>query len=328
MQHSNEISDKKISRREAISSGAGLALTGLIAGFPFTTKASNPSNYNKDQMKTLEGKVALITGAARGIGRSTAQRLARAGADILAVDIAKNIPEVNYDLASEEDLQETKRLVETEGRNCIIMKADVRHFRAMQKAVEISRTELGGLHIVVANAGLTVYGQMLSTITDNQFKTVIDVNLVGAANTLRAAIPHLTEQKSGRIILVSSGAGRMGMPGLAHYSASKWGMFGLMKSAALEIADSSVTVNIVAPGPVETPMADNQAVYSAFVPNNNNPTREDFLDVLAQSNPIPVPWLQPENIAEAIYFFTTDAVKQVTGTSLEISPGEMARNNA
>lgn len=204
----------------------------------------------------LDGRTTFITGAARGIGRACAVRLAREGADIALVDIAE--PEgvdATYDLqlGSQEDLEETQQLVEAEGRRALPIAADVRDREAMANAAERTVDELGGLDVLVANAGLAIWSPFAEMSTE-QWQTVLDVNLTGVANSMWAVLPMVRSQEYGRIIAMSSVGGRAGVAGVANYAATKWGVIGLVKSVALEVGEDNVTVNAVCPTAVETPL--------------------------------------------------------------------------
>jgi NAD(P)-dependent dehydrogenase (short-subunit alcohol dehydrogenase family) len=192
----------------------------------------------------LSGRIAVVTGAARGQGRSHAQALAEAGADVVLTDICRDIDSVPYGLAGEDDLAETAQLVEKTGRRAVVVTADVRQRAAMERVVATAIDELGGLDIVVANAGICGFGEM-PTLTEAQWDDMVAVNLTGVFNTFRAAVPHLVAQGRGRLIATSSGAGRTGTPNLSHYAATKWGVIGFVKSVALEVAAHGVTANVV-----------------------------------------------------------------------------------
>ncbi len=197
-------------------------------------------------MTEYEGKVALVTGAARGIGRAVAVKLAQDGADVALLDVADQIPGYPQPLGTRADLEETAELVRKTGRRALELVADVRDSDAVSAAVTRTIDELGGLHVVVANAGLAVHAPFVSQ-TDESWRLVLDTNLLGAAWVIRAALPHLVGQHYGRIVTVSSVGGRMGVPGVASYAASKWALIGMTKTVALEHAADGITANVVAP---------------------------------------------------------------------------------
>ena len=239
---------KNVNRRQMLATTA-LAGASLLAA----TRASAADTDDRGDMRphinfSLEGKGAMVTGAARGIGRAICVALAAAGADVLGLDIAAEVsPSLVYPSATPDELAETGKMVEKLGRKWIGVKADVRDFQAQKAAMERVEKEFGKLDIAVGNAAIQIYGSMAET-TDANWKDVIDVNLTGCANTVRAAAQLMIPHKSGRIILISSGQGKHGFKNGAAYSASKWGIIGLMKSAALELGEHQITVNTVEPG--------------------------------------------------------------------------------
>ncbi|WP_320443197.1 mycofactocin-coupled SDR family oxidoreductase [Rhodococcus opacus] len=212
-------------------------------------------------MGLLDGKVAVISGAARGQGRSHAVRLAEEGADIIAFDICADIDTVPYGLGTREDLDETVVLVEKLGRRIIASQTDVRNFDAVTKVVDDGAAELGGLDIVVANAGITSYYRS-EELTPHHWQTVIDVNLTGVWNVARAAVPHLIDRGAGAMVLVSSSSAHVGLQNLNHYSAAKAGVVGLMQSMAVELGPHMIRVNTVHPTTVKTGMALNPIPFS------------------------------------------------------------------
>ncbi|NMM90749.1 3-ketoacyl-ACP reductase [Rhodococcus sp. SRB_17] len=275
-------------------------------------------------MTQFEGKVALITGAARGQGRAHAQALAEGGATIIAIDCCTDVDTIPYPLARTEDLKETERLVEAAGSRCITMEIDTRDSAGIRAAVSRSISEFGRLDICIANAGVVSFGK-ITDLTDVQWATMIDINLTGVFNTLRAAAPPMIEQGFGRIITVASMGGRAGTPNLGHYSAAKWGVIGLTKSLALETAGSGVTANTVCPGTVSTNMVHNQAMYSLFAPDIDNPTKEQVAGRYAGLNPMRVPWSEVSDVTAAVLYLASDQARHVSGTTLEISAGVSAR---
>jgi NAD(P)-dependent dehydrogenase (short-subunit alcohol dehydrogenase family) len=200
---------------------------------------------------SLQGKSALVTGAARGIGRAICIALARAGADVMGFDICAAVaPNLVYPPSTPEELDETGKMVEGEKRHWIGVKADIRDLPELRTAVDRAIKQFGKLDIAVANAAIQIYGP-LAEMPDESWKNVVDTNLTGTANTLRAVLPHMLQRKFGRIIIIASGQGRHGFREGSAYSASKWGVIGLMKSAAWEVAKNGVTINCVEPGRVK-----------------------------------------------------------------------------
>jgi SDR family mycofactocin-dependent oxidoreductase len=272
----------------------------------------------------VEGKVAFITGAARGQGRSHAIRLAEEGADIIAVDIAEDIDSVRrfYHGATEADLAETVKQVEALDRRIVASKADVRDYPALKQALDNGVAELGHVDIVSANAGIFVFGELAQDVSEQDWKDVIDINLTGVWHTAKAAIPHLIEQGTGgSIVLTSSTAGLKGFPGVSQYVASKHGVVGLMKTLALELAPHSIRVNSVHPTGVATDMILNEATYRLFLPDAENPTQEQAAEVFASTNALPVPWVQPRDISNAVLFLASDEARYVTGIQLPVDAG-------
>jgi (+)-trans-carveol dehydrogenase len=269
----------------------------------------------------VEGKVAFITGAARGQGRSHAVRLASEGADIIAVDICAPIDSVPYPLANEADLKETVRLVEGLGRKIVATQADVREFSALENAVTSGVEELGRLDIVVANAGITG-ATPADALPLQDWQDMIDVNLTGVFHAVKAAIPHIRAGGTGgAIVLTSSALGIRAMPNLPHYVAAKSGVIGLMRALALELAADRIRVNTVNPSIADTLMVQNDAMYKLFVPHIENPTREQAAEVFATLNPFPTPWVDAEDVTNAVLFLVSDEARYVTGLEFKIDAG-------
>jgi len=276
-------------------------------------------------MGRLDGKVALITGAARGQGRSHAVRLAEEGADIIAVDVCEAIDTVPYDLGTEEELAQTASLVEDLDRRVVAQKADVRSLAALESAVSAGLAEFGHIDIVCANAGIASFAPAWE-ITEEQWMTMIDVNLNGAWRTLRAVVPSMIEAgRGGSIIVTSSNAGVRGIPNLAHYVSAKHGVLGLMRTFAAELAEHWIRVNAVLPSSTDTPMINNPAIYSLFNPGVENPTREMSLPGYQAMNLLQVPMLEPRDISNAILWLASDEARYVTGVALPVDAGSLAK---
>jgi SDR family mycofactocin-dependent oxidoreductase len=272
----------------------------------------------------LAGRVAVITGGARGQGRSHAVELARLGADIAVCDLGHDLGSVGYPLATEDDLAETVRRVEAEGRRCVSALADVRDLEATLAFVEEARSVLGSVDILVANAGISTLGS-ICTMDATQWSETIDTNLTGVFNAMRAAAPHMRRQRWGRIIGVSSMMGRSSNPGIAAYVASKWGVIGLCKSVAFELAAFGVTVNAIAPGNVSTPMIHNDTLYGLMRPDLEHPTRDDVAPGMAALHVQPVPWLEPEEITAAVVFLVSEGARHITGSVIDVDAGASAK---
>ncbi len=272
----------------------------------------------------VEGKVAFITGAARGQGRSHALRLAEEGADIIAVDIAESIPgmEKYYAGATEDDLAETVRQIEALDRRIVATKADVRDFDALKAAVDEGVAQLGHVDIVSANAGVFAFGEQSQLVEDAEWDMVNDINAKGVWHTAKAVIPHLIEQGTGgSIVITSSTAGIKGTPNVVAYTASKHAVVGIMRTLALELAPHRIRVNTVHPTGVATDMILNEATFKLFLPHVEHPSREEAAEVFATTNALPVPWVEPIDISNAVLYLASDEARYVTGTELKIDAG-------
>ena len=273
-------------------------------------------------MGRVEGKVAFITGAARGQGRSHAVRLAEEGADIIAIDICEAIPENPYPPATEEDLAETARQVEALDRRIVAEKADVRNFDQLKAAVDKGVAELGRLDIVSANAGIAGSFNKAEDIPDDEWVNMQEINLSGVWRTCKAAIPHLRAGgRGGSIILTSSDAGLFAFPNIAHYVAAKHGVVGLMRTLALELAPDMIRVNSVHPTVVDTPMVNNEATFKLFRPDLENPTVDDFKEAAGGINALPIPWVEARDISNAVLFLASDEARYITGVPLPVDAG-------
>ncbi|ANZ25688.1 MULTISPECIES: mycofactocin-coupled SDR family oxidoreductase [Rhodococcus] len=278
-------------------------------------------------MGQLEGKVAFITGAARGQGRSHAVRLAQEGADIIAVDLCAQVDTVGYPLATADDLAETVRQVEALDRRIIAGQADVRDSAALKSAVDEGVAQLGRLDIVLANAGIASFAPV-EDLTDEMWDDMIDINLTGVFKTVRAAVPHLkANDDGGAIVLTSSTAGIKGLANLAHYVAAKHGVVGLTKTLANELAPHMIRVNSVHPTAVNTDMIHNEQTYSVFLPDKkpSEITREEAAESFKAMNALPIEWVEPVDISNAILFLVSDAGRYVTGVQLPIDAGSVIK---
>lgn len=271
----------------------------------------------------LEGKVAFITGAARGQGRSHAVRLAQEGADIIAVDICENIDTVTpfYPLATEEELAETAAQVEALDRRIVARRADVRDLDQLQAVFDEGAVELGRVDIVVANAGIATYG-LSWELTSEQWKDMIDVNLTGVFHTAKVAIPALIEAgNGGSIVFTSSIGGLKGIQHVAHYVAAKHGIVGLMRTMANELGQYKIRVNTVHPTNVDTIMIQNPGTYSMFAPGDPEPTQDKAMAGFMSLNTLPVPWIDPVDISNAVLYLSSDEGRYVTGVTLPVDAG-------
>ena len=274
-------------------------------------------------MGVVEGRVALVTGAARGQGRAHAIALATEGADIVVTDLCADIATVPYSLGTAAELDETVALVEATGQRCLSMPADIRDTAGIGLVVEAGIEAFGQIDICVANAGVTGYGKF-HELDDDTWNDMIDVDLTGTFKTIRAVLPHMLDRRYGRIIATSSMAGRMGNANLAHYVAAKWGVIGMVKSLAMEVANKGITVNAIAPAAVDTAMLHNDAMYKLFCPDMDAPTREDVTPRYQAMNRLGVAWMDPEEVSRAVLFVAADAASSMTGQVIEVSLGSSA----
>ncbi|SHN38373.1 mycofactocin-coupled SDR family oxidoreductase [Cryptosporangium aurantiacum] len=269
----------------------------------------------------VSGKVAFITGAARGQGRAHAVRLAEEGADIIAVDSCAPIATVDkYPLATEEDLAETVAIVEKLDRRIVARKADVRDPAALQAALDAGAAQLGGLDIVVANAGIASYG-LSWELTDEMWKDMLDVNLTGVWHTAKAAVPHLMRRGGGSMVFTSSIGGLKGIMQVAHYVAAKHGIVGLMRTMANELAPHRIRVNTVHPTNVDTHMIQNPGTWGMFAPDDPEPTQEKAMPGFMSLNALEVPWIDSVDIANAVLFLASDEARYITGATLPVDAG-------
>ncbi|MEU7810891.1 mycofactocin-coupled SDR family oxidoreductase [Pseudonocardia sp. NPDC049154] len=274
----------------------------------------------------LEGKVAFITGVARGQGRSHALTLALEGCDIIGVDICEDIPGVPYPGATRAELDETVKAVEALDRRILATVADVRDLSAITAAVDAGVAELGRLDIVAANAGIAAAPTEAAGMDYHIWQDMIDINLNGAYHAARAGIPHIKAGGcGGSIVITSSVAGLHPFANIPHYVTAKHGTVGLAKSLALELGPDSIRVNTIHPTQVATPMADNLATWKMFRPDLENPTHEDFLEASRTLQVLPTPWVQPEDISNALLFLVSDDARFITGVALPVDAGALLK---
>jgi len=262
----------------------------------------------------LTGRVALITGAARGQGRSHALALAQAGADIAICDATASIPTVPYELAVEDDLNDTTADVEALGARCVADRVDVRDLDALTQFARAATAELGRLDIVVANAGIYSYGPNTWELMPEQWNVMIDVNLTGVWHTCRATIPAILETgDGGSLTLISSVNAFTGVPGTAHYTAAKTALIGLMRTLAIELAPHNVRVNTLHPTGTNTKMAVNEAMADAFAVAAK--AGKDMTNLL------PVEMLEPSDVSAALLWLVSPSARFVTGITLPVDAG-------
>jgi SDR family mycofactocin-dependent oxidoreductase len=266
----------------------------------------------------LEGKVALITGAARGQGRAHAVAMAREGADIAALDICHDLPYPRYSLARPDDMTETIGLVRQLQRRAMPLEADVRSARDMEAAVARTIAEFGRIDILVCNAGIADMA-LCWDITEEWWDIMIDINLKGYWLAVKYVVPHMIAQKTGgRIIMTSSVAGLRGDPGMAHYCASKWGVVGLAKSLAHELSAYNITVNTLHPTGVNTEIIAGMAKAASMV-------TEDLIAFIHAGHMLPVQLIEAADVANAALWLATDEARYVTGHTLNVDAGRMLK---
>ena len=265
---------------------------------------------------TLQGRVAFITGAARGQGRAHAARLAREGADIIALDICAPVSDsISYQPATPEDLAETVQAVEAEGRKVLAREVDIRDDAAVRQLVADGVEQFGRLDIIVANAGVLSWGRIWE-LSDEQWNTVIDVNLTGTFHTLRAAIPAMIEAgNGGSIVVVSSSAGLKATPGNGHYSASKHGLTGLTNSLAIELSEFGIRVNSIHPYSVETPMIEPDLMKQVFAKHPHY--IHSFGPMLLQPNG----FMGAAEVSDVVAWLAGDGSGTLTGAQIPVDKG-------
>jgi SDR family mycofactocin-dependent oxidoreductase len=273
-------------------------------------------------MGQLDGRVALVTGGGRGQGRAHALGLSAAGASVVVCDIAAQIDTAPYPLATIADLEQTVDLIRQGGGEARGEVVDVRDSRAVDELVDRIVDQFGQLDILVTNAGICGFAPV-EKLTDQAWTDMIQTNLTGPFHCIRAVVPHMKGRHFGRIVTIASGAGRAGIPNVAHYCASKWGVIGLTKAVAAETARDGITVNAVCPTSVATPMIQNDATYSLFCPDIDGPTQDDARPRFESMNPMGRAWLEPEDITRAVLYLVTDP-GCTTGAVLDVSLGASA----
>ncbi|MCW2830461.1 MAG: putative short-chain dehydrogenase [Aeromicrobium sp.] len=269
-------------------------------------------------MGRMDGKVAFITGAARGQGRSHAVRLAEEGADIIAVDICGQIDTVPYAMSTPEDFEQTVKEVEALDRRIITHQADVRDSDALAAAVDSGLAEFGKIDVLCANAGI-FSNSTFAEITDQDWDDQIGVNLTGVFRTVRAVLPTMIAQRQGSIVLTSSAAGLVGFANFAHYTAAKHGVVGLMRTLVNEVSQYGVRVNTIHPNSVNTKMIMNEATYKLFDPEN--PTQERFGEIFTTMNPLGIKWVEPVDVSNAVLYVASDEARYITGAMIPVDGG-------
>jgi SDR family mycofactocin-dependent oxidoreductase len=267
-------------------------------------------------MKEFNGKVAFITGAAHGQGRATAIALASEGARIAGFDVARPLSYPGYDMGSPDELTSLVEACREVGADCLTYAGDVRDNAAVTRAVEGTVERFGRIDILFNNAGICAYG-LAHELTEEAWDSMLDINLKGAWLVARQVIPVMIRQRSGVIINNSSIAGLRGMGRLSHYAASKWGLTGLTKSWAIELAPYGIRVNSLHPTGVNTPMNDGLAAMEGLSPRE--------IAERSAGNLLPVPWIEPEDVAQAVLYLASDRARYVTGSPFVIDAGLLSR---
>ena len=287
--------------------------------------SSDPSSApTPSSSPRFKGRVAVVTGAARGIGRAHAVALAREGCDVVLCDVLDGLPDgTPYPKATQADLDATVQAVESAGVRCLPIKCDVREAAAGRDLVDQAVSTLGRLDFLVANAGVTLEGP-LATMPPETFDTVIRNNLYGVFHVLSPALRVMCAQKRGRIVVIGSGASKHAEKEAGPYVASKFGLVGLVKTAALEAAPSGVTVNLVLPGPTDTPMMNSRERIKQAVPDKPDPTREDYLEAKKDATPMGYAWVKPEDVAAATLFLFSDEARFISGDMLSVDAADCA----
>ncbi len=270
----------------------------------------------------LQGKVVFITGAARGMGRSHAIRLAAEGADIIGMDVCGPVPGMKAPLASADDLAETVAAVEAQDRRMVSFTADVTDEDALVAGLADGVAQLGRLDCAVANAGISGVSNPVAEMPVQDWRDVIETNLTGVFITAKAAVPHIQAHgEGGSILLISSALGLRGKQNVAGYTASKHALVGLMRAMAIELAPDRIRVNTIHPTNVATPLVLNDYTFGRFRPELEHPTEDDVRPLFQELNLLEVPWIQPSDISEAVLYLAAESGRYVTGSLHKVDAG-------
>lgn len=277
--------------------------------------------------RRFDGKVAFITGLGRGQGRRHAIDFAREGANVVGLDVLEDITSSNQPASTRADLDETIRLVEEAGGKIVALKGDVRDFDAVQETVAAGVEAFGRLDVVVGNAGITP-GDLKPfwELKELSWRETIDVNLTGLFHTVKAAAPAMIEAgNGGAMVLTGSISGGKGWANMAHYCSTKFGLIGLMRVMAIELAPYGIRANVVSPTNVDTQMFMNPVIKKLFAPHLDNPPRDEWREVTKHMHLLDIGWVQPEDISAAVRWISSDEARYVTGTTLPVNGGALAK---
>jgi (+)-trans-carveol dehydrogenase len=276
--------------------------------------------------KDFKEKVVFVSGAARGQGRSHAVRFAELGARIVAIDVCSDIDTTDYPGATEEDFAETERLIKAAGSESVLVKGDTRDLGAVESTVQQGLSRFGRIDVVLGNAGICSIGPAWE-LSPERWREMLDINLTGVYNVARAAIPSMIEGgRGGSIVLTASVWGLRGMAGIAHYSAAKHGVVGLTRSLAIELGEHRIRVNCVCPTNVDTTMIQNESVYKLFRPEDQQPGRPELAEAMGDMHLFPeLPWVDVDDISNAVVWLSSDAARYITGVALPIDAGLLTK---
>ncbi len=272
----------------------------------------------------FDGRVVFVTGAARGQGSGIARKFAEEGCDVVICDIARQIESNPISMGTENELRDTAEAIRSLGRRCVMDVVDVRDLNSLTALAERGMTELGRIDILAASAGVASFAP-IDEMSSSQWRDVIDTNLTGGFNAIRAVSSHMKARGSGSIVVTTSTQGRSGVGNIASYTASKWGLIGLVKAAACDLSPFGVRVNAVAPTNVATPMFMNDYVRSLFVPDEAHPTDEQFEEACKLTHPMGVGWVEVEDVVNAYMFLCSSKARYITGAVIDVAAGYNTR---
>ncbi|MCP1471715.1 SDR family mycofactocin-dependent oxidoreductase [Sphingobium sp. OAS761] len=313
--------DKVMSRRHFVGAAGAVAAAGAASSVSAASSGERRGRF--------AGKVAWITGGARGQGRSHAQRLAAEGADIILSDSLKDVGSIDYPMARQSDMDDTADMVRAAGGRVLAIRSDIRDAASAADVVRQGQAMFGRIDLMVANAG--IYGtSSIAAMSDALFDDIIQTNLYGVFHAIRAVLPGMVDQRFGRIVVTSSLAGRSGHATGSAYCASKWGIIGMVKAASLEVARQNITMNCVCPTSVNTPLIDNPAGWAKALPGDPEPTRAKFQAkrMANPHSPQGIAWVEPSDVSDTVLFLLSEEARHITGSAIDVAAGAMANNAA